>query len=95
MKKLKLLLVQVRWVNSYQKNLQNHVCIHDFTVELSLTHTSGLLKARGGGLRGQKIRFFLFLLVVSSSRGGSCGTKLAAKEIAFTQKLRFTFSFEI
>ena len=36
------------------------------------------VKARGGGgSRGQKIRFFDSLLVVNSTGGGSCGTKIS------------------
>ena len=46
-----------------------------------------------GGSRGQKIRLFcLWLTLVQADR---LEPKLAAKEIAFTQKLRLTFSFEI
>ena len=37
-----------------------------------------MLKARGG-LRGKKIRFFDSLLVVNTSRGGSCGTKISCQ----------------
>ena len=46
------------------------------------------LKARGGGgSRGQKIILFLFLFVVNSSRGGSCGTKISCQKDCFHPKI--------
>ena len=50
-----------------------------------------LLRPEGGGVK--KFDFFcLWLTLVQADR---LEPKLAAKEIAFTQKLRLTFSFEI
>ena len=55
------------------------------------------MKARGGG-GGQGVKKFDFLILCLWSilvEADLVEPKLAAKEIAFTQKVRFTFSIEI
>ena len=53
-----------------------------------------LIKARGVS-RGQKIKFLIFCWWSTLIEVGLVEPKLAAKEIALTQKMRFTFSIEI
>ena len=49
----------------------------------------------GGGRGVKRFDFFSFCLWLTLVEADLVEPKLAAKEIAFTQKLRFTFSFEI
>ena len=52
------------------------------------------LRPEGGGGRGVK-KFDFFCLWLTLVQADRLEPKLAAKEIALTQKLRLTFSFEI
>ena len=54
-----------------------------------------IFKARGGVEGSKNLTFFCFCLWLTLVEADLVEPKLAAKGIAFTQKLRFTFSFEI
>ena len=56
-------------------------------VSFALKEDSVSLKARGGGVKGQKFGYFKFLFVVNSSRGGSCGTKISCQGDCFLPKI--------